>query len=45
MSSRGGAVGIDIGGTKIAVAAVDESGDVLWEGGPLGAKPARTGDR
>ncbi|HEY2944960.1 MAG TPA: ROK family protein [Vicinamibacteria bacterium] len=31
MSSRGGAVGIDIGGTKIAVAAVDESGDVVGE--------------
>ena len=31
MSGRGGTVGIDIGGTKIAVAAVDGSGEVVCE--------------
>jgi len=31
VSVRGGAVGIDIGGTKIAVAAVDGSGEVVCE--------------
>ena len=34
---------LPIGTVIDATRVVDESGDVLWEGGPLGAKPARTG--
>ena len=34
---------LPIGTVIDATRVVDESGDVLWEGGPLGAVPARTG--
>jgi adenosylhomocysteine nucleosidase len=34
---------LPIGTVIDATRVVDESGDVLWEGGPLGAAPARTG--
>jgi hypothetical protein len=34
---------VPVGTVIDATRVVDESGAVLWEGGPLGAKPARTG--
>jgi adenosylhomocysteine nucleosidase len=34
---------VPVGTVIDATRVVDESGTVLWEGGPLGAKPARTG--
>jgi hypothetical protein len=35
--------GLPVGTVIDATRVVDESGDVLWEGGPLGVRPARTG--